>query len=112
MTSVPVNARSEFVMPAKPSGGGVCDTMRRFQIASPASCRPPLRPTRVSGDGGRTSGRDMSGPDDVAAPACVAPGVDILAQAAILTAAGRIQRKFFIVGNREGGMGNRNGAAG
>src|SRR5579885_1596476 len=63
MTSVPLNARSEFVTPAKPCGAGVCETMRRFQIASPASWSPALRPTRGSGDGATTSGCDMSGPE-------------------------------------------------
>ena len=40
---------------------GVCETIRMFQIASPASCRPALRPTRGSGDGAVMSGADMSG---------------------------------------------------
>src|SRR5512146_1661142 len=62
MTSVPMNARSEFVTPTNPSGGGVCDTSLRFQIASAASWSPALSPTRGSGDGAVTSGADMSGP--------------------------------------------------
>src|SRR5262249_14552843 len=53
--------RSEFVMPTNGSGDGVCDTIRMFQIAEPASCRPALRPTRGSGDGATRSGADMSG---------------------------------------------------
>src|SRR5688500_18050023 len=32
-------------------GGGVFETRRRFQIASPASMSPALRPMRGSGDG-------------------------------------------------------------
>src|SRR5688572_30094409 len=56
-------------MPANPSGGCTVETFRRFQIAWPASCRPPLRPTRGSGDGGRrfiaiTSGTPTPGDDD------------------------------------------------
>ena len=50
-------------MPAKPCGAGVCETFRTFQIASPASWSPALRPTRGSGDGAARSGADMSGPD-------------------------------------------------
>src|SRR5689334_18374551 len=61
MTFVPEKPRSELVTPAKCSGDGVCETLRRFQIASPASCRPAFSPTRGSGDGAAISGRDMSG---------------------------------------------------
>src|SRR5512133_3327300 len=63
MTFVPVNPRSELVIPAKCSGDGVCDTFRRFQIASPASCNPAFNPTRGSGDGAAMSGADMLGTD-------------------------------------------------
>src|SRR3954471_14796645 len=73
MTSVLWNARSELVIPAKPCGAGVCDTMRMFQIASPASASPALRPMRGSGEGGVTSGADMLGIDE---PAIVTEGED------------------------------------
>src|SRR5579872_2924814 len=68
MTLVPMKARSELVMFWKLGGGGVCDTSVRFQIASPASWRPGDSPTRGSGDGGTTSGFDMSGE-----PCCMGP---------------------------------------
>src|SRR5215217_5104982 len=61
MTLLPENARSEFVMPVNPSGGGVLEIFRMFQIASPASLSPALSPTRGSGDGAAISGADMSG---------------------------------------------------
>src|SRR5690242_12843032 len=61
MTFVPLNARSELVIPAKCSGDGVCETLRIFQIASPASWRPALSPTRGSGDGAEIKGADMLG---------------------------------------------------
>src|SRR5438445_10498539 len=51
MTSLPVNARSEFVTPANFSEGGVCDTTRRFQDAAAAFVTPARRPTRRSGLG-------------------------------------------------------------
>src|SRR5829696_3376330 len=44
-----MNARSELIPPTKRSGGRVVETTRRFQIASPASQRPGLSPTRGSG---------------------------------------------------------------
>src|SRR5512133_1982888 len=69
MTFVPEKPRSELVMPAKSFGGGVCETFRMFQIASPASSSPALRPTRGSGDGAATRGADMSGMRDDAGPA-------------------------------------------
>src|SRR6478609_45298 len=81
------NARSEFVIVAKPSGDGTCEIMRRFQIAEPASCRPALRPTRGSGSGARTSGADMSAVD-MAAPAGITDGeLELPAQAAMANAA-------------------------
>ena len=46
-----MNARSEFRAVAKSGGDGVLETSRRFQIASPASWSPGLRPTRGSGLG-------------------------------------------------------------
>src|SRR5579864_5068247 len=48
---LPVNARSECVAPSTLPVGGVVDSMRMFQPASPASQRPGFRPTRGSGDG-------------------------------------------------------------
>src|SRR5689334_18576695 len=52
MTYFPVKARSELVYPTKSWEGGVCDTTFRFQVASCASNRPALSPTRGSGLGG------------------------------------------------------------
>ncbi len=46
-----MNARSELVFPANGSDGGVSETTRRFQAASPASAIPAWRPTRGSGLG-------------------------------------------------------------
>src|SRR4249919_1039789 len=66
MTLVPEKPRSEFVIPANPSGDGVCEIFRMFQIASPASCSPAFNPTRGSGDGAAMSGADMSGVRDSA----------------------------------------------
>src|SRR5688500_1070747 len=43
-----MKARSELMPPMKRSGGRVVDTRRRFEIASPASHMPGLRPTRGS----------------------------------------------------------------
>src|SRR5690348_17083015 len=51
MAYCPTNARSEFVMPANFSGGGVSETTRRFQDASPAFMNPGFKPTRGSGFG-------------------------------------------------------------
>src|SRR3954467_12897702 len=61
MTFVPENPRSELVMPTNGSGDGVCDTMRMFQIAEPASCSPAFSPTRGSGEGSTTRGAEISG---------------------------------------------------
>src|ERR1051325_3762228 len=61
MTVGPEKPRSELVIPANPCGDWTCDTFRMFQIASPASWSPALRPTRGSGDGARTSGAERSG---------------------------------------------------
>src|SRR5919112_763895 len=52
MAYLPVNARSELVMPSNWGDGGVCDTTRRFQAASPGFRRPALSPTRGSCEGG------------------------------------------------------------
>src|SRR5437870_7082823 len=60
MAYFPVNARSEFTSLRSPgvlglmnfSDGGVFDTSRRFQLASPALNQPAWRPTRGSGVGG------------------------------------------------------------
>src|SRR5689334_8815989 len=46
-----MKARSEFVCPLNSAGGGVCETTRRFQTASPALSVPAFRPTRGSGYG-------------------------------------------------------------
>src|SRR5579884_3929779 len=97
MTSVPVNARSEFVTPAKCSGAGVCEIIRRFQIASPASWRPALRPTRGSGDGAMMIGADMSGPA-IGPPAWVELPLVARAQAATV----RARRRVFIRMGRVG----------
>src|SRR5215210_7330154 len=43
-----MNAKSVFTPPTKRGGGGVLETTRRFQIASPASHSPGLSPTRGS----------------------------------------------------------------
>src|SRR5690606_22921881 len=51
-----MNARSEFVTPTNSGGGGVEETRRRFQIASPASSRPGARPILGSGTGGPDPG--------------------------------------------------------
>src|SRR5712692_4904538 len=51
MTYFPLNARSELVAPTNFSDGGVFDTTRIFQDASPASMSPARRPTRGSGVG-------------------------------------------------------------
>src|ERR1051326_7162121 len=51
MTYWPVNARSELVLPRNFPDGGVLDTTRRFQVASPASINPARRPIRGSGLG-------------------------------------------------------------
>src|ERR1700757_4155357 len=51
MAYCPTNARSEFVRPANFSGGGVSETTRRFQDASPAFMSPGFKPTRGSGFG-------------------------------------------------------------
>src|SRR5260370_4499536 len=51
MAYVPENARSELVTPTNFSAGGVFETTRRFQDASPASMSPARRPTRGSGVG-------------------------------------------------------------
>src|SRR6186713_3125153 len=48
---LPVNARSECVVPSDLPVGGVVDTMFMFHAACPASHHPALRPTRGSGDG-------------------------------------------------------------
>src|SRR5690348_17000418 len=61
-----MNAKSEFTNRRSPGvlslmksfDGRVIETGWRFQIACPALNHPALRPTRRSGDGGRT---DMSG---------------------------------------------------
>src|SRR6188508_2083861 len=52
MAYLPLNARSELVTPWNWDDGGVCESTRRFQAASPASVRPARRPTRGSGEGG------------------------------------------------------------
>src|SRR5437667_11448463 len=57
----PMNARSELVMPANFSGGGVFETTRRFHVASPAFMTPARRPTRGSGLGATV---DMFAPPD------------------------------------------------
>src|SRR5437667_6973145 len=57
----PMNARSELVMPANFSGGGVFETTRRFHVASPAFMSPARRPTRGSGLGATV---DMFAPPD------------------------------------------------
>ena len=51
MAYLPVNARSELVIPTNSFDGGVCETTRRFQVASPAFMSPAWRPTRGSGFG-------------------------------------------------------------
>src|ERR1051325_9137093 len=51
MTSWPVNARSELVLPRNFPDGGVLESTRRFQVASPASINPARRPIRGSGLG-------------------------------------------------------------
>src|SRR3954468_9005326 len=51
ITYFPMNARSELMPPTNWVDGGVLETRRRFQMASPASVFPPLRPTRGSGLG-------------------------------------------------------------
>src|SRR5713226_8374173 len=61
MAYVPENARSELVTPANFSDGGVFETTRRFQDASPASLSPARRPTRGSGEGATV---DMLLPED------------------------------------------------
>src|SRR5580658_6226315 len=68
-----MNARSEFTSRRSPGvvglmkslDGGVFETTWRFQIASPASNQPALRPTRGSGLGAVI---DMSPEGDGAAP--------------------------------------------
>src|SRR5213076_3345077 len=55
MTYLPRNARSELILPSNAAGGGVLETTRRFQIASPASYLPGLSPTRGS-DAGAVAG--------------------------------------------------------
>jgi hypothetical protein len=65
----PLMARSEFVRRPSPgvlafvnlSDGGVVETSRRFQIASPAFHHPARSPTRGSGLGGDI---DMLAPGD------------------------------------------------
>src|SRR5262245_30206676 len=52
MAYLPVNARSELVTPWNSCDGGVCESTRRFQAASPGSVSPALRPIRGSGEGG------------------------------------------------------------
>src|SRR5438093_13084312 len=74
MAYFPVNARSELVSLLSPgllrlmkfSDGGVLDTSRRFQAASPALNQPAFSPTRGSGRG---AAADMSRFGDGAAPA-------------------------------------------
>src|SRR5262245_53100616 len=51
MTYLPVNAKSELVMPLNFSDGGVVDSRRMFHAACAASHRPAARPTRGSGLG-------------------------------------------------------------
>src|SRR5262245_42867093 len=50
-TTLPVNARSEWVAPSTFPVGGVVESMRMFHAACAASQRPGLSPTRGSGDG-------------------------------------------------------------
>src|SRR5207244_11023253 len=61
-----MNARSELVTPANFSGGGVCESTRRFQVASPALNSAGLGPTRGSGFGATA---DMFAPPEDAQPA-------------------------------------------
>src|SRR6266496_2336513 len=86
MTFVPVNPRSELVIPAKCSGDGVCDTFFEFQIASPASCNPAFNPTRGSGDGAATSGADISGLDTELALGDIDVDDELAAQPAMTSA--------------------------
>ena len=61
------------MLPTNGSSGGVVDSMRMFQIASPASKNPGARPTRGSGVGGLTLRRltpaSEAQPENVAARA-------------------------------------------
>src|SRR5688572_6966782 len=50
-----MKARSELVTPTNFAEGGVVETRRRFQAATPASNLPARRPTRGSGLGGATA---------------------------------------------------------
>src|SRR5215207_5587966 len=65
----PVKARSELVLPKNFPVGGVFESTRRFQAASPASIKPARRPTRGSGFG---AAADMLPAGDGALP----PGVE------------------------------------
>jgi hypothetical protein len=51
MAYLPLNARSEFVMPLKLGGGGVSETTRRFHLASSASIKPAPSPIQGTGLG-------------------------------------------------------------
>src|ERR687892_444908 len=51
MAYLPVKARSELVIPANCSGGGVSEITRRFHTASSASVSPARSPTLGSGRG-------------------------------------------------------------
>src|SRR6476646_827394 len=61
MTYLPVNARSECVEPSTRPFGGVVESIRMFHAAWPASQRPALRPTRVSGTGAAGVGAAAGG---------------------------------------------------
>src|SRR5690349_6262501 len=71
MAYLPVNARSEFVIPANFADGGVCESTCRFHDASPALNSPALRPTRGSGFGAVV---DMSTEDAVVVIGALADG--------------------------------------
>src|SRR5207244_12333506 len=51
MTLLPMNARSELVLPRNFSEGGVFESTRRFHVASAAFIKPARSPTRGSGLG-------------------------------------------------------------
>src|SRR5436190_14588037 len=86
MTLVPEKPRSEFVIPANPAGEGVCEILRMFQIASPASCSPAFSPTRGSGEGAAMSGADISGMRAIAGLADIEIDDDAPAQPAATAA--------------------------
>src|SRR3954469_1685371 len=102
MTLVPEKPRSELVTPTKPCGAGVCEILRMFQIASPASWSPAFNPTRGSGDGARSSGADMSGWRDAPGPVDIVLVDEEPAQAEISAAARRAKGERVISGVEEG----------